>query len=51
MGLINIIVAYTFINQQQIWVNYKLFGSTALMLVFFLGQGLYLSRHLPQEKT
>ncbi len=51
MGGINIVVAYTFINDKQVWVNYKLFGSTALMFVFFLGQGIYLSRHLPQEKT
>lgn len=47
MGLANIAVAYTFSEAQ--WVNYKLFGSTALMIIFFLGQGLYLSRHLPQE--
>ncbi|MDO5640095.1 MAG: septation protein A [Neisseria sp.] len=47
MGLVNIAVAYTFSEAQ--WVNYKLFGSTALMIVFFLGQGVYLSRHLPQE--
>lgn len=47
MGLANIAVAYTFSEAQ--WVNYKLFGSTALMIIFFLGQGIYLSRHLPQE--
>ena len=51
MGLINIIVAYTFLHNQQVWVNYKLFGSTALMLIFFLGQALYLGRHLPQEHS
>ncbi|UOO81522.1 septation protein A [Uruburuella testudinis] len=47
MGLVNLAVAYTLTEAQ--WVNYKLFGSTALMIIFFLGQGMYLSRHLPQE--
>ncbi|KLT72423.1 intracellular septation protein A [Neisseria arctica] len=48
MGVINLIVAYTF--SEEVWAYYKFIGSTALMLVFFLGQGIYLSRHLPQEK-
>lgn len=47
MGLINIIVAYNFTESQ--WVNYKLFGSTGLMVLFFIGQGLYLSHYLPKE--
>jgi intracellular septation protein len=47
MGLVNLFVAYTFTEAQ--WVNYKLFGSTALMIVFFIAQGMYLSRFLPQE--
>ena len=47
MGLGNLFVAYTFTEAQ--WVNYNLFGSTALMIVFFIAQGLYLSRFLPQE--
>ena len=47
MGLVNLFVAYTFTEAQ--WVNCKLFGSTALMIVFFIAQGMYLSRFLPQE--
>ena len=47
MGLVNLFVAYTFTEAQL--VNYKLFGSTALMIVFFIAQGMYLSRFLPQE--
>lgn len=47
MGFINIAVAYHFTEEQ--WVTYKLFGSTALMVVFLIIQGLYLSRHLPKE--
>ena len=49
MGVANIIVFKTFTEAQ--WVNYKLFGSTALMIVFIIGQILYLSRHLPQENN
>lgn len=47
MGIANITVAYTF--SQEFWVNYKLFGSTALLFLFILGQGVYLSRYLSQE--
>lgn len=48
MGLINLLVAYNFTQAQ--WVNYKLFGSTILMIIFFIGQGFYLSRHLPNKE-
>jgi intracellular septation protein len=47
MGLLNIWVAYSF--STDTWVNFKLFGGIGLMLLFTLGQGLYLSRHLPDE--
>jgi intracellular septation protein len=47
MGLLNLWVAYTF--DTATWVNFKLFGGIGLMLVFTIAQGLYLSKHLPQE--
>jgi len=47
MGVLNLWVAYAF--DTDTWVNFKLFGSMGLMLVFVLAQGIYLSRHLPQE--
>lgn len=47
LGVVNLVVAYQF--SQQAWVNYKLFGSTGLMILFMLAQGFYLSRYLPQE--
>lgn len=50
MGVINLAVAYPFTKTQEpFWVQYKMYGSTGLMLVFVLAQGFYLSRHLPQE--
>ena len=47
MGALNIWVAYNF--DTDTWVNFKLFGSVGLMLVFTVAQGFYLSRHLPDE--
>ena len=47
MGVLNLWVAYNFATDT--WVNFKLFGGIGLMLVFTLAQGLYLSRHLPDE--
>jgi intracellular septation protein len=47
MGLLNLWVAYQF--DTRVWVNFKVFGATALMFAFFIGQGLYLSRHMPDE--
>ncbi|AKJ29287.1 septation protein A [Caldimonas brevitalea] len=47
MGLLNIYVAYSY--STATWVNFKLFGGMGLMLLFMLGQGVYLSRHLKNE--
>ena len=47
MGVINLWVAYHF--DTDTWVNYKLFGSMGLMLLFVLGQGVYLSRHIQPD--
>ena len=47
LGLLNLYVAYSF--STSAWANFKVFGVTGLILVFTLAQGLYLSRHLPQD--
>jgi len=44
MGALNIWVAQTW--STDIWVNFKLFGTLGLTLVFVLLQGLYLSRFM-----
>lgn len=46
-GGLNLWVAYQF--DTDTWVNYKLFGSMGLMLVFVLAQGVYLSKHIQPE--
>ena len=47
MGALNLWVAYSF--STDTWVNFKLFGGIGLMLAFTIGQGLWLSRYLPDE--
>ncbi|MBV8122485.1 MAG: septation protein A [Burkholderiaceae bacterium] len=44
MGVLNLYVAFNF--SLSTWANFKAFGSTGLMLLFTLAQGLYMSRHM-----
>ncbi|MHB1187940.1 septation protein A [Thiobacillus sp.] len=44
MGLANLVVAFNF--STDAWVNFKLFGSLGLMLVFVIGQSMMLTRYL-----
>ena len=47
-GAANLFVAFTF---QSIWVDFKVFGSLGLTVLFLVGQGTYLSRHLHDSDT
>ncbi|MHA7846728.1 septation protein A [Serratia sp. D1N4] len=47
-GLANIYVAFWL--PQDVWVNFKVFGLTALTLVFTLLSGVYIYRHMPAEQ-
>ena len=47
MGGLNLAVAYHF--DTSTWVNFKLFGTLVLTLVFVVAQGIYLSRHIKEE--
>lgn len=57
MGFINLWVAFyvplawpmTAQEATDLWVNFKLFGGMGLMLVFVIGQAIYLSRYI-QDK-
>lgn len=44
-GAVNLWVAYRF--DEQTWVSFKLFGLLGMTILFILGQGLWLARHLP----
>jgi intracellular septation protein len=46
MGVANLFVAFRF--STDTWVDFKLFGTLGLMLVFILGQSVYLTRHLKE---
>jgi len=48
MGLVNLWVAFNF--DTDTWVNFKLFGGLGLMLVFFVAQGVYLSKYLKEPR-
>jgi intracellular septation protein len=44
MGVLNLWVAHRF--DTDTWVNFKLFGGLGLMLLFVVGQALYLGRYI-----
>lgn len=46
-GLLNLYIAFNF--SEAFWVNFKLFGTLGLTLVFALAQGVYLSQHMPDQ--
>ncbi len=48
LGFINLYVAFHF--STETWVDFKLFGFTALMLVFILAQGVWLSKYIDEKK-
>jgi len=44
MGALNLYIAFEY--SEETWVNFKLFGSTGLLLVFVIAQGFWLSKHM-----
>lgn len=47
MGFINLYVIYHYTTEQ--WVNFKLFGTLGLLLVFCIAQAIYLNPYLSGE--
>ena len=47
MGVLNLLVAFNF--STDTWVNFKLFGGLGLMLLFTVGQGIYMSRYIQPD--
>ena len=47
-GAANLYVAYNF--STSAWVSFKVFGLTALNLLFIVAQGFYISRYLTDEE-
>ncbi|MES1999532.1 MAG: septation protein A [Pseudomonadota bacterium] len=48
MGIANLYVAYNFSTDD--WVNFKLFGTTGMMLVFVVIQSFMLSKHIQDKE-
>lgn len=49
LGVLNLYVAFNY--STSAWADFKVFGVTSLIVLFTLGQGVYLSRHLsPPEQ-
>ena len=44
MGGLNLYIAFEY--SEETWVNFKLFGSTGLLLAFVIAQGVWLSKHM-----
>lgn len=49
MGVLNLYIAYNF--PTPTWVNFKVFGSLGLMLVFTVAQGIYMNKHLLPDES
>lgn len=49
LGIINLIVAFGLGLSTEAWVNFKLFGTTGLMLIFCIGQGLVLNKYMEEK--
>jgi len=47
MGALNLYIAFEY--SEETWVNFKLFGSTGLLVIFVITQGIWLSRHMEQS--
>lgn len=47
LGILNLIVVYH-VNTNT-WINFKLFGTLGLILIFILGQAFYIARRIPQN--
>ena len=48
MGALNLYIAFDY--SEDTWVNFKLFGSTGLLIVFVIIQGIWLGRHMEQPE-
>jgi intracellular septation protein len=47
LGIINLYVAFNY--STDVWVNFKLFGATGIMLVFILAQAAMLAKYVEED--
>jgi intracellular septation protein len=48
VGVLNLYIAFSF--PTDVWVNFKVFGTLALIIVFVIAQSFWISRYLPDEE-
>jgi intracellular septation protein len=52
VGLVNLVAAFViFKGNTSAWVSFKLFGMNGLLLAFIIGQTVYLSKYIEEEKA
>jgi intracellular septation protein len=52
LGALNLLMAFVvFRDNTGAWVNFKVFGMTAIFFVFSIGQSMMLVKHVPQEEA
>lgn len=49
LGILNVYVVYHY--DTNAWVNFKLFGTLGLMLVFIIGQSLYIAKYMKKPSN
>jgi intracellular septation protein len=49
MGALNLYIAYNY--DENTWVNFKLFGSLGLLIVFVIGQGIWLNQIIHKDQS
>jgi intracellular septation protein len=48
LGIANLYVAFNFATDT--WVNFKLFGTTGLMLTFVIAQSLFIAKYMKEPE-
>ena len=49
VGCVNLAVAYLF--STDVWVDFKLFGLTALTMIFTIGVAFYMTKHAVERQN
>lgn len=49
LGALNLLIAFGLNLPTATWVNFKLFGSMGLTIVFIVAQGMFLARHIENK--
>ncbi|MDO6562780.1 septation protein A [Amphritea sp. 1_MG-2023] len=51
MGAANLAIITLYPDDNDLWINFKLFGMLGLTLIFILLQGFYISKHIQPESN